>query len=417
MDIVIGGGVSGLSYALFAQPRATVILEKDSEIGGYCRTTVRNGFTWDYSGHFFHFRNPEIKDVVMSEMDGSQLREVAKSTSIYYKGSRIDFPFQKNIHQLPKEEFIDCLCDLFNASGEDYSNFKEMLYCKFGRGIAERFLVPYNEKLYACNLNSLDKDAMGRFFPYADKEDIVRNFRNPDNASYNGSFLYPCGGAVEYVKAIAAKLHNTKIVTDAEVVSVDMASHSVMLAGGDTMHYDNLVSTMPFPILLDKCGITYIKSDFSWNKVLVFNLGFDKGNSSVKDHWVYFPDKSLAFYRVGFYNNILGQTPLSLYVEIGFPHDADIDVDIWLKRTLNDLDRVGIIDSTFRLVDYESIIMDPAYVHISEKSQLAVETFKGQLASSDIYSIGRYGSWTYCSIEDNIIEARDVAELIKKKMQ
>ena len=25
---------------------------------------------------------------------------------------------------------------------------------------------------------------------------------------------------------------------------------------------------------------------------------------------------------------------------------------------------------------------------------------------SGVYSIGRYGSWTYCSIEDNIIEAR-----------
>jgi hypothetical protein len=23
-----------------------------------------------------------------------------------------------------------------------------------------------------------------------------------------------------------------------------------------------------------------------------------------------------------------------------------------------------------------------------------------------VYSIGRYGGWTYCSIEDNIVEAR-----------
>ena len=38
-----------------------------------------------------------------------------------------------------------------------------MLYAKFGRGICERFLIPYNEKLYACDLAELDKDAMGRF--------------------------------------------------------------------------------------------------------------------------------------------------------------------------------------------------------------------------------------------------------------
>lgn len=38
-----------------------------------------------------------------------------------------------------------------------------MLYCKFGRSIAEKFLIPYNKKLYACDLDKLDKDAMGRF--------------------------------------------------------------------------------------------------------------------------------------------------------------------------------------------------------------------------------------------------------------
>ena len=60
-----------------------------------------------------------------------------------------------------------------------------------GRGIAERFLIPYNEKLYAVDLAELDRDAMGRFFPHADLTDIVRNMKAPDNASYNAAFTYP----------------------------------------------------------------------------------------------------------------------------------------------------------------------------------------------------------------------------------
>jgi hypothetical protein len=28
------------------------------------------------------------------------------------------------------------------------------------------------------------------------------------------------------------------------------------------------------------------------------------------------------------------------------------------------------------------------------------------LAEHGVHSIGRYGGWTYCSIEDNIVEAR-----------
>ena len=53
----------------------------------------------------------------------------------------------------------------------------KMLYTKFAKSIAEKFLIPYNEKLYACDLDDLDEDAMGRFFPYANKEEIIKNFK------------------------------------------------------------------------------------------------------------------------------------------------------------------------------------------------------------------------------------------------
>lgn len=89
---------------------------------------------------------------------------VVRNIRKFLWGKYIDFPFQKNIHQLDKDEFIDCLYDLFITTGSDYSTFKQMLYAKFGKSIAEKFLIPYNEKLYACDLNRLDVDAMGRFF-------------------------------------------------------------------------------------------------------------------------------------------------------------------------------------------------------------------------------------------------------------
>ena len=72
---------------------------------------------------------------------------------------------------------------------------------------------------------------------------------------------------------------------------------------------------------------------------------------------------------------------------------------------------MGIV-TTQKLVDYETVLMNPAYVHINKKSMEAVERYKNLLAKNDIYSIGRYGSWTYCSIEDNIIEAQSLAKRI-----
>ena len=106
------------------------------------------------------------------------------------------------VHRLPARPLLRALERReARAAARREANFKEMLYARFGKSICEKFLVPYNEKLYACDLATLDIDAMGRFFPHADLTDIVRNMKQPDNASYNATFTYPEGGAIEYVRA------------------------------------------------------------------------------------------------------------------------------------------------------------------------------------------------------------------------
>ena len=35
------------------------------------------------------------------------------------------------------------------------------------------------------------------------------------------------------------------------------------------------------------------------------------------------------------------------------------------------------------------------------------------LKDKNIYTIGRYGAWTYCSMEDCMIEARKIASSLK----
>ena len=106
---------------------------------------------------------------------------------------------------------------------------------------------------------------------------------------------------------------------------------------------------------------------------------------------------------------------MSLYVEIGFPGDATLRTESeYLDRVLMDLKKAGIV-SDQRLMDYEAILMNPAYVHINRESLSAVSRYKEELARWGIYSIGRYGSWTYCSIEDNIREAEELAERFRRE--
>ena len=147
---------------------------------------------------------------------------------------------------------------------------------------------------------------------------------------------------------------------------------------------------------------------------MVFNLGFDRKGSDLRNHWVYIPDKDIIFYRIGYYDNIIQSNKMSLYIEIGFPKDVQLkEESFYLDKVMDDLKKLRIVQNE-QLVDYHSVVMDPAYVHISKESLEDIKRLKEQLAFYQIYSIGRYGSWTYCSIEDNIKEAQKVAQTISK---
>jgi protoporphyrinogen oxidase len=416
--LVIGAGISGLATCAFSKDKDYLILEAADEIGGYCKTIKRDGFTWDYSGHFFHFKHKDIEAWLRERMRSQRILAVEKKSFIAYKGGLIDFPFQKNIHQLPKDELIECLYDLYFARSSDVprgaeakgeANFKEMLYARFGRGIAERFLIPYNEKLYACDLSTLDKDAMGRFFPYADLTDVVRNMRVADNTSYNSTFTYPEGGAIEYVKALAGAVQPGAIALGERLVGLDLRRRTAKTTKRE-IRFEHMVSSAPFNQLVKMAGLSHDESAFTWNKVLVFNLGFDK-KADTGRHWVYYPDPTTSFYRIGYYDNIFDTDRLSLYVELGYPRGAKLDaseIDRVLVGVLADLEKEGVTRG-HRLVAFHSVVMDPAYVHITRASLAEHAHLSRILRANGVYSIGRYGGWTYCSIEDNIVEARALA--------
>ena len=419
--LVIGAGISGLSFLNWLRPelRDFMVLEGEPEIGGYCRSVEKEGFVWDYSGHFFHFKHPDIERYLVERMPGQAILKVDKVSWIRHGDRYIDFPFQKNIHQLPQDELIECLYDLFfrpaaTGPGGAPESFKDMLYQKLGRGIAERFLVPYNEKLYATDLATLDVDAMGRFFPHADIGDIIRNFKAADNASYNAHFTYPAGGAIQYVKALAKDLDPGRIALSERVVGLDLKAKVATTSKGRTIKYQHVVSSAPFPALLGMTNLTWDRAKYTANKVLVFNLGFDRKGPS-EPHWIYYAAKDLVFYRVGFYDNIFATPRMSIYVEIGLPasptgaQPTAADIEAYRVRVLADLAKVGLV-TDHQLIAHHSVLLDPAYVHITKASQADVAAKKAVLTTAGVHSIGRYGSWTYCSIEDNIVEARVLAE-------
>lgn len=444
--LVLGAGVSGLGFANWWRElrpgERVVVCEADADIGGYCKTVEKAGFVWDYSGHFFHFKDPTIEAWLRARMPGQDVRTIERVAKIRYAGRDIDFPFQKHIHQLPKDEFLECLTELFfrpSGSAGEPRSFGEMLYQRLGKGITDKFLRPYNEKLYATSLEALDVDAMGRFFPHADLADIIANMRpgqdfrgagfdrpaGKPQHGYNATFTYPAGGAIQYIRALERDLPPGTIATGEPVTAIDLAAR-IATTPKRQLRYRRIVSSAPLRSLARICNVPHDASVFTSNQVLVFNLGFDrKGARGI--HWMYFPDPALSFYRVGWYDNIFSSSAgedirvdqtsalragdtdrMSLYVELGLPDGAHPDVAALRTRVLDDLRRERIVTDHL-LVAEHSVVMDPAYCHITKASLAETARLKALLAQHDVHSVGRYGGWTYCSIEDNLLETKALA--------
>ena len=411
--LILGGGLSGASFVYFLKHQDYFIVEKEKELGGYCKTNKRNGFVWDYAGHFFHFKNDGIRRMYLQSSEEQE--PIQKNTKIYLNGKFIDYPFQTHIYQLSKDQLIDCIYGLFdNDICEDDCSFLEMLYSKYGSGITELFLRPYNEKLYSCDLNSLDKEAMGRFFPKADKIEIIKSLKNNAAKSYNDYFYYPSGGAQIFFNHFAASVDPNKVLFNSYPKSLDLKNKECVLNDGQVISYDYLISSIPLNSFLNVISNSIVHpNELTSNKVLCFNIGlnknFDSYSSFTGIHWVYFPDKSLSFYRIGFYNNISKTDKISMYIEIGFDQKTNIDIKAQYKKTIRDLIKIGILNNENEIMCYESIVMDPAYVHINKALDKKIVSLMSSLKNDNVFLLGRYGRWTYCSMEDCIEMSRKLA--------
>lgn len=407
--LVIGAGISGLSFAHFKRDNDYIVVEKESEIGGLCRSFFDKGFVWDVAGHFFHFHSDETRQYFMHLIQAKKLHEVVKCAKVRYQARTVDAPFQYNIHQLPVDEFLECLTSLYYAHVDgNAETFEDYVKSKYGAGIASKFLIPYNEKLYACSMNELDKDSMGQFLPKLDFGKLMEYYQGNQEKTYNDVFLYPAGGCVEFVEALYSDLDSTRIHLN-ETVQKIITEEKRLYTNKECYHYEYLINTTPLNVFSHLVGDDSLNS-LSFNKILVLNLGFDKASTDTSVSWMYFPGAEV-FYRVGFYNNITHTDALSLYVEISFRKDETVDVNTSLSQTMLELKRAGIIND-HKLVAYNSYIINPGYAHITKDGKKAVEKFIGTMSDNSVYCIGRYARWEYSAMDDSIEQAKSLSETI-----
>jgi UDP-galactopyranose mutase len=427
--IILGAGLAGLSAAYHLQKNGYTcqVFEQEAEVGGLCRSKHIDGFVFDYDGHLLHFKHQYTFNLI-KRLLGDNLARHERNSWIYSHGIYSRYPFQANLHGLPMSILKECLLGFISVSQNSRSkrakgkNFLDWIGHTFGAGIAKHFMVPYNTKFWTLPPEYITCEWIDEFIPVPSLNQVLEGTVHDSTRGfgYNTEFWYPkTGGISQLALAFAGQIG--AVYTNSKVTEINLAAKEINFSSGETREFDYLISTIALPQMrhLVKGLPSDICAAFNklrWNSIFNMNLGIE-GREASRRHWVYFPEKELVFFRVGFPHNFSSSVaPVeksSLYVEVSYSKGAPIDKSTIAMRIKEDLKKTGILsgDKNIRVEDVNDIhygypIYDREYKPAREK---AIKF----LSRHNIIPCGRYGSWRYMSIEDSILDGRDVLRYVE----
>ena len=425
--VIIGAGLAGLTSAYYMKENNNfnfVLLEAQNEIGGLARSIRSNGFTFDYSIHMLHLRNPEIIKLVKAILP-EQLIEQPRKAGILINKAIIPYPFQNNLYHIKDVKIKNsCVNGIIKASknlSENYipKHFKDWILYSQGEGIAEYFMIPYNEKCFGVDLEELNLDWLGRFVPQPDIKTILegsKSDKSQDNVGYNFTFYYTKSGGIDWLpKALVGNNNNIKL--SEKVLMIDLQSKLVE-TNKSTYIFDKIISTMPINELISKIQLVPKKiieasKKLRCNSVSTVLLGIDRKNISDLQ-WLYLPDKDILPYRLSFpmnySENMSPDFSSSVCAEYSYFGKRDISDEDLVDSTIQDLIKVDILKSTDKIIFQKIVDLKNAYVIFDENRSESMRIINEYLESNNIYSIGRFGNWEYSSMEDAMYQGMQIVK-------
>lgn len=417
--LILGGGIAGLSCrAALAGNRDVTLLEKEGSLGGLLKMNPCGEFIFDTTLHVLPLRDKNVANSIRALVpDG--FYSFAKRNLIWQQGHVIDYPYQFHARQLPSHVRAKCL-EHFPRSSPSLltkASFRHWLLEEFGKGFYEHFFEPYNTKLYGICPSRLEATPMTWTIPAGDREAVIHGSNKHKVDTLQQSIVcYPRGKAGISALALGMEQLGTgRVLTSCAVELIDTRRRIVRCNDGSSIHYGSLVSTLPLPELISRIKdipheTASAASELRVQSITVIQVGTTHRSRSLDAHWTYFPDPEIPFYRLTRLENIspdLAPPEASaLLLEIPGKHIPD-------RETITgQLLRVGAIKSR-QLEHYHAISVPYAYVLFLSGYQRAVKKIQNYLVNNEIQSIGRFGEWRYCDIEQTISSGFEAARKLK----
>ncbi len=405
---ILGGGLAGITLQHFMDSPSEV-LERQEVAGGLCRSFSKDGFTYDIGGHILFSRDEDMLSRMTGAL-GENLDRRRRNNLILYADRYLKYPFENGLGALEKEEIFECLMGFLSNPHPEPGDFEEWVYYTFGDGIAGKYLIPYNEKIWKVALSSIGLEWVERV-PRPPLEDIVKSALGIETEGYSHQlyFFYPrTGGIQSLVEAFSS---GGDVVTGFDVDRIEPRGAGWKVSGpGGARSYDRLVLTIPVNEAIKRMDgvpdqVRRAADNLVYNSIRLVLVGLDD-DSLMDKSAIYIPEESVAPHRVCFMGYFSPENVpegcSSLVAEIttrpGDPLHSMPGEDL-AGRVVSDLHRVGVIDQG-RVRTTEVRDVEYAYVVHDVDHRRNVDVIRSYFDSLGIVLHGRFGEFEYINMDE-----------------
>lgn len=426
---IIGAGPAGLCMAMFLkQPHE--VLEKADHSGGLAASFSDQGYTFDYGPHIMFSKNKEVLDFMIASL-GKNVQKCKRHNKISYKGKFLKYPFENDLSSLPLEDNFDCLNSfLFNPYKKKYAKPKDLeqwLLHTFGKGICERYLFPYNEKVWNIPVKDLSMLWADRI-PNPPVEDVIKSSIGYQTEGYLHQlyYHYPLKGGYQAISDAWAK--KVKPTYNFEVKKITKTKSKTFIVGNGEkeLEFDQIISTLPIQELVKMINIpipTKVQNAIKGlivNPMFIISLGV-KGEDKNKYTAMYFPEKDFLVNRLSFPKTFSPHNApnghYSIQAEITCLKNSSVwkkSDEIILKQTIDGLRKKGVLQKDEKIVYQNVKRVQYAYVVYDINYEKNVKIIRDWFPKQGIHLVGRFSYLEYINVDVVVERAQEIATKINK---
>ncbi len=307
--LILGAGPAGLTFANKLKEMGEtsfLVLEHEEEAGGLCRSAEVDGSPFDIGGgHFLDVRIPEVTKFLFGFMPESEWNKFDRDSRIVVGNNTIHHPMEANIWEMDIDSQVEYLKSIAaagcNSGAEMPKDFVEWIFWKLGDKIAEDYMIPYNRKMFADDLNDLGTYWLDKL-PSVSFEDTLRSCltkhayaKQPGHAQ----FYYPKKfGYGEVWKRMADNISGN-IEYGKTAVKLNITEKSVTAKDGSVYQAENIITTIPWLEFEEIIGMPEeICGMIKKLKYSSVETRYYSENMDTDAHWIYYPNDDLAYHRI-----------------------------------------------------------------------------------------------------------------------